>query len=155
MRSANHLGTCPPCSGRSALPALCTICSLANRSPRSKLSYHRTTVGGHSSALARARHSFFGKAPKTALATNSTPWRGKYHAARACQRILMQELSCPHEGLPLEVAQDFPSGIVAGRTSDAAPRVASRTAQIKTRDRAAIVRVSQHRAGREDLPQVE
>src|ERR1700737_1351288 len=35
------------------------------------------------------------------------------------------------------------------------PRVASRTAQIETRDRTSIIRVTQHRTRREDLPQIE
>ena len=57
--------------------------------------------------------------------------------------------------LALEVAQDLPSGIVARRTGDAASRMASRTAQIETRDRTSIIRVTQHRTRREDLPQIE
>jgi hypothetical protein len=33
--------------------------------------------------------------------------------------------------------------------------MASRTAQIETRDRTSIIRVTQHRTRREDLPQIE
>ena len=57
--------------------------------------------------------------------------------------------------IALEVTQDLPSGIVARRTGDAASRMASRTAQIETRDRTSIIRVTQHRTRREDLPQIE
>ena len=67
----------------------------------------------------------------------------------------MQALSCPGDTLTLEVTQDFPSGIVAWRTGDAASRMASRTAQIQARDRTSIIRVTQHRTRREDLPQIE
>jgi len=67
----------------------------------------------------------------------------------------MQALSCPGDALALEVTQDFSSGIVAWRTGDAASRMASRTAQIETRDRTSIIRVTQHRTRREDLPQIE
>jgi hypothetical protein len=52
--------------------------------------------------------------------------------------------------IALEVTQDLPSGIVAWRTGDAASRMASRTAQIETRDRTSIIRVTQHRTRRED-----
>jgi hypothetical protein len=44
-----------------------------------------------------------------------------------------------------EIAQDFASGIVAGRACDAASRVASRAAQIEASDRTPIIRVTQHR----------
>jgi hypothetical protein len=57
----------------------------------------------------------------------------------------MQALLCPGDSLAPEVAQDFRSGIVAGRTCDAASRMASRAAQIETLDRTAIIRVAQHR----------
>jgi hypothetical protein len=67
----------------------------------------------------------------------------------------LQALSCPGDALALEVTQDLPSGIVARRTGDAASRMASRTAQIETRDRTSIIRVTQHRTRREDLPQIE
>jgi hypothetical protein len=67
----------------------------------------------------------------------------------------MQALSCPGDTLALEVAQDLPRGIVARRTGDAASRMASRTAQIETRDRTSIIRVTRHRTRREDLPQIE
>ena len=69
--------------------------------------------------------------------------------------IFIQALSRPGDALALEVAQDFPSGIVAWRTGDAASRMASRTAQIETRDRTSIIRIAQHRTRREDLPQIE
>jgi hypothetical protein len=64
----------------------------------------------------------------------------------------MQALSIPGDALALEVTQDFPSGVVAWRTGDAAPWMASRTAQIQTRDRTSVIRVTQHRSRREDLP---
>ena len=67
----------------------------------------------------------------------------------------MRALSCPGDALALEVTQDLPSGIVARRTGDATSRMASRTAQIETRDRTSIIRVTQHRTRREDLPQIE
>ena len=67
----------------------------------------------------------------------------------------MQALSNPGNALALEVTQDLPSGVVARRTGDAASRMASRTAQIETRDRTSIIRVTQHRTRREDLPQIE
>ena len=67
----------------------------------------------------------------------------------------MQALSNPGDALALEVTQDLPSGIVARSTGDAASRMASRTSQIETRDRTSIIRVTQHRTRREDLPQIE
>ena len=67
----------------------------------------------------------------------------------------MQALSCPGDAFALEVTQDLPSGIVAWRTGDAASRMASRSAQIETRDRTSIIRVTQQRTRREDLPQIE
>src|SRR5580704_19282003 len=69
--------------------------------------------------------------------------------------VFMQALSCAGNALALEVTQDLPSGIGARRTGDAASRMASRTAQIETRDRTSINGVTQHRTRREDLPQVE
>jgi hypothetical protein len=69
--------------------------------------------------------------------------------------IFIQVLSRPGDAFALEVTQDLPSGIVARRTGDAASRMASRTAQIETRDRTSIIRVAQHRTRREDLPQIE
>jgi hypothetical protein len=66
--------------------------------------------------------------------------------------IFIQALSYPGDALALEVTQDFPSGIVAWRAGDATPRMASRTAQIETRDQTSIIRVTQHRTRREDLP---
>src|SRR3984893_15895401 len=66
----------------------------------------------------------------------------------------MRALSCPGDALALEVTQDLPSGIVARRTGDATSRMASRTAQIETRDRTSIIRVTQHRTRREVLPQI-
>src|ERR1700726_4272414 len=67
----------------------------------------------------------------------------------------MQALSKPGDALALEVTQDFSSGIVARPTGNTASRMASRTAQIETRDRTSIIRVTQHRTRREDLPQIE
>jgi hypothetical protein len=67
----------------------------------------------------------------------------------------MQALSNPRDALALEVAQDFPSGIVAWRTGDAASRMAAGAAQIETRNWTAIIRVAQHRTRRENLPQTE
>src|SRR5580693_7670436 len=69
--------------------------------------------------------------------------------------VFMQALSCPGDALALEVTEDLPSGVVARRTGDAAPRMASRTAQKETCDRTSIIRVTQHRTRRENLPQVE
>src|ERR1700730_500820 len=69
--------------------------------------------------------------------------------------VFMQALSNPGDALALEVTQDLPSGVVARRTGDAASRMASRTAQIETRNRTSIIRVTQHRTRREDLPQIE
>src|SRR3979490_1697288 len=67
----------------------------------------------------------------------------------------LQALSCPGDALALEVTQDLLSGIVARRTGDAASRMASRTAQIETRDRTSIIRVTQQRTRREVLPQIK
>ena len=67
----------------------------------------------------------------------------------------MQALSNPGDALALEVTQDLPSGVVARRTGDAASRMGSRTAQIETRDRTSLIRITQHRTRREDLPQIE
>jgi hypothetical protein len=69
--------------------------------------------------------------------------------------VFMQALSNPGDALALEVTQDLPSGVVARRTGDAASRMASRTAQKETCDRTSIIRVTQHRTRREDLPQIE
>ena len=38
--------------------------------------------------------------------------------------VFMQALSNPGDALALEIAQDFSSGIVAGRTGDATSRMA-------------------------------
>ena len=47
------------------------------------------------------------------------------------------------------------AALCARCTGRAASRMASRTAQIQTRDRTSIIRVTQHRTRREDLPQIE
>ena len=51
----------------------------------------------------------------------------------------------PRDAPAPEIAQDFASGVVAGRTGDAASRVASRAAQIEARDRTPVIRMAQHR----------
>jgi hypothetical protein len=64
-------------------------------------------------------------------------------------------LSCPGYALTPKIAQDFASGIVARRASDAASRMSSRATQIEPLDWTPIIRVAQHRTRREHLPQIE
>jgi hypothetical protein len=59
------------------------------------------------------------------------------------------------DAIALEIAQDFTGGIVTRRACDAAARMTSRAAQIKTCNRTPIIRVAQHRPRREDLPKIE
>lgn len=61
-------------------------------------------------------------------------------------------LSYPGDALAPEIAHDLASGVVAGGACDAASRMGARAAQIETRDRTPIIRVTQHRTRREDLP---
>src|SRR5277367_5937917 len=63
--------------------------------------------------------------------------------------------SRPFHLFPLEILQYLPRRVVPGGAGDAAAGVGAGAAHIEAGDRAAMVGVAQHRAGREYLVEVE